>query len=341
MPVRPHPVAILVLPSVVAFDLAVPMQVFGYPRPDLGAQRYRVRLCAPRAGRVRTSSGFDLVAPHGLEGLRGARTIIVPGYDDMDLVIPPAVRAALQRAAARGVRLVSICTGAFVLADAGLLDGRRATTHWQDAPLLAARHPRVTVDPNVLYVDEGQVLTSAGIACGIDLCLHLVRADHGAAVANAVARRMVVAPHRDGTQAQFVPGAAVGDGADGHASASLEPTRAWARGRLGEALPVSALAAHAGMPLRTFARRFRAEMGTTPLQWLVRERLAEARTLLETTTLPLARVAQRTGFGSEVSLRAHFRRALGTSPAAYRRAFRGATPARGPTPQAPASTSAG
>lgn len=319
MPSMPHRVTVLVLPSVVPFDLAVPMQVFGYPRADLGERRYRVRLCSATRGRVRTSGGFDLVVAHGLEALRDAQTIVLPGIDDLDVPVPATVRRALQRAAARGARFVSVCTGAFVLADAGLLDGRHATTHWMDAPLLASRYPRVMVDPGVLYVDEGQVLTSAGIACGIDLCLHVVRSDHGEAVANAVARRMVVAPHRSGGQAQFVGRPVVQ--ADG---GSTEEVRAWARERLGEALPVVRLARKAGVSLRTFARRFHEETGSSPLQWLLGERLLWARELLETTALPVSRIAARCGFGTEVSLRAHFRRALATSPAAYRRAFRAA-----------------
>jgi AraC family transcriptional regulator, transcriptional activator FtrA len=214
--------------------------------------------------------------------------------------------------------VASICTGAFVLAQAGLLDGRRATTHWAYAERLAERYPAVTVNPGVLYVDEGDVLTSAGVAAGIDLCLHLVRRDHGAEVANAVARRIVVAPHRDGGQAQFVEAPLpVGEGR------GLEATRAWAARRLREPLTVAAMARHAACSERTFARRFRAETGTTPLQWLLGQRVLHARRLLEATDLPVEDVADAAGFGTAASLRSHFRRATATTPLAYRRTFRG------------------
>lgn len=315
-PTKPIRVAVFILPSVVPFDLAVPMQVFGYPRPDQGATRYRVTLCAPRVGRVRSSVGFDVHVTHGLHALRSAHTIVLPGIDDLDRPIPATVTRALQQAAARGARMVSICTGAFVLAEAGLLNGRRATTHWMDAPLMQARYPLVDVDPNVLYVDEGSILTSAGIACGIDLCLHVVRQDYGASVAAVVAKRMVVAPHRDGTQAQFVD-RLVTDGDTG----SLEPLCRWALARLALPLTVPKLAQQAGLAERTFTRRFRQEIGTSPLKWLLGERLLAARLLLETTSWPLARIARQCGFGSEVAMRQHFRERFHISPSAYRRGF--------------------
>src|SRR3954463_12711154 len=242
-------IAVLALESVVAFDMATPAQVFRGP--------YSFELCAVRPGPVPTSTGFSVVADHGLEALERAHTVIVPGYDTIDRPPPAAALEALRAAHARGARTVSICTGAFALAHAGLLDGRRATTHWRYAAYLAELFPAVEVDPNVLYVDDGDVLTSAGVAAGIDLCLHLVRADHGAEVAARVARRMVVAPHRDGGQAQFVE-SPLPDGRDG----SLSATRDWALGRLERPLDVRALAAHAGVSPRTFARRFRAETGT-------------------------------------------------------------------------------
>jgi transcriptional regulator GlxA family with amidase domain len=318
MPVTPHRVAILALPSVVPFDLAVPVQVFGYPREDLGAKRYRAVVCGEVAGQVPTSSGlFTIAVTHGLDALRRADTIVVPGIDDLDRPIAPAVLRALRRAHERGARLMSICTGSFVLAAAGLLDGRRATTHWIDAPLMRRRFPRVEVDPDVLYVDEERVLTSAGIASGIDLCLYVLQCDHGAALANAVARRLVVPPHRSGGQAQFIA-----EPVPAPTGISLESTRVWALKRLHEPLTVSAMAAHARLPVRSFARRFAAECGTTPLQWLLRHRLLHAQRELETSDMPVERVAARAGFGSSVSLRQHFRRALGTSPLAYRRTFR-------------------
>lgn len=315
MAVKPHRVAVLALPTVVPFDFSVPLQVFGYAH--LGHGAYRLMVCGERAGRVRTLRGFDLVAPHGLEALSRADTIVIPGIDDLDRPVPAAVTAALVRAHRRGARIASICTGAFVLAASGLLRGRRATTHWADIPAFRLAFPDVTVDPDVLYIDEGRLLTSAGIASGIDLCLHLVQRDHGAAVANAIARRLVVSPHRSGGQAQFIP-----EPVAPASSAALAATRDWAVRRLGEPITVSALAAHAGLPTRTFARRFHAETGTSPLRWLLRHRLLAAQRELETSDARVERIAARCGFGSAVSLRAHFRRALGTSPLAYRRSFR-------------------
>jgi AraC family transcriptional regulator, transcriptional activator FtrA len=230
---------------------------------------------------------------------------------------------AVARAHRRGARVMSICTGAFVLAEAGLLDGRRATTHWDSTERLAHDYPRVTVDPGVLYVDEGSVLTSAGVAAGLDLCLHVIRRDHGAEVATRIARRTVVAPHRDGGQAQFVsepiasrPVTATGIGT------SLEATRAWALDRLDHPLDVATLARQACMSPRSFARRFRQETGTTPAQWVTDQRTRVAQTLLETTDIPVEHVAARTGFGSATTLRTHFGRRLATTPTAYRRAFR-------------------
>jgi transcriptional regulator GlxA family with amidase domain len=308
-----HRVTVLALPEVVAFDLSTPAQVFGN-EPG----RYAFSACGPRAGRVPTTTGFAIDVPHGLEALAQADTLLVPGLRPAHWPPPAAVLDALRTAHAGGARIASICTGAFVLAQAGLLDGRRATTHWAYAEQLAERYPAVTVDPGVLYVDEGDILTSAGVAAGIDLCLHLVRRDHGAEVANAVARRIVVAPHRDGGQAQFVeaPLPVVDD-------RGLEATRAWAAQRLREPLTVAAMARHAACSERTFARRFRAETGTTPLQWLLRQRVLHARRLLEATELPVEDVADAAGFGTAASLRAHFRRATATTPLAYRRTFRG------------------
>ncbi len=314
-PARPHRVAVLALPSVVPFDFSVPLQVFGYAH--LGHGAYRPMVCAERAGRVPTAYGFALVAPHGLEALSRAHTIIIPGIEETGRPVSAAVTRALRRAHRRGARIASICTGAFVLAATGLLRGKRATTHWDHVAAFRRAFPDVTVDPDVLYIDEGRLLTSAGIAAGIDLCLHLVQRDHGATVANAIARRLVVPPHRSGGQAQFIP-----DPVAPATSSALEATREWALRRLGEPLTVAALAAHAGLPARTFARRFAAETGTSPLQWLLRHRLLAAQRALETSDARVERIATHCGFGSAVSLRAHFRRALGTSPVAYRRTFR-------------------
>ncbi len=320
----PHRVAVLAFDGVVLFDLASACHVFG----TAGASRYAVTVCGPPSPGPLHVAGGDRTAPVGLHGAAGlealaqADTIVVPGVGDVAAPVDGALLAALRAATERGARVASICTGAFVLAAAGLLDGRRATTHWSDAAELARRFPAIRVEPDVLYVDEGPVLTSAGVAAGIDLCLHLVRADHGVEVAGRVARRMVVPPHRDGGQAQYVdrplpPAADTG----------LAATRTWMLDRLAAPLTVEAMAAHASVSPRTFARRFRAETGTTPLRWIVRERIAAAQRLLETTDLDVESVATRSGFGTAAGLREHFRRACATTPTAYRATFRGPRPA--------------
>lgn len=306
----------LVFPGVVAFDLATPAQVFGH---RVERRRYSFVVATPEPGVVPTSTGFSLVAEHGLDALEGADTVVVPGHLDVGREWP---REALDALRGFGGRIASVCTGAFVLAAAGLLDGRRATTHWHDAPRLAAMYPAVDVDPDVLYVDEGRILTSAGVAAGIDLCLHLVRRDHGAAVANAVARRIVVAPHRSGGQAQFVE-RPLPDAPTHLPARGIAATLDWALERLDEPLTVAAMARHAVMSERSFARRFRSETGTTPLRWLIDQRVAHARGLLERTDLSIEAVAAESGFGTAVSLRDHFGRAVQTTPTAYRRAFRG------------------
>jgi len=307
-----HRVAILALDAVVSLDMAIPAHVFG-AYPELP---YRVTLCAAEPGPVRTTAGFTVVAEAGLRAVARADTVIVPGFEPHHVPPPDSVLRALRSASDRGKRMVSICTGAFALAAAGLLDGRRAATHWREAEELAARYPAITVDPDVLYVDEGRVLTSAGISAGMDLCLHILRTDHGAEVANRIARRVVVPPHRDGGQAQYVerPIAPLQSG-------SLEATRAWALERLGDDLTIPEMAHHACVSERTFARRFVAETGSTPLQWLLHQRVLLARELLETTPASVDEVARRCGFGSTASLRTHFRRQVPTTPTAYRSAF--------------------
>jgi transcriptional regulator GlxA family with amidase domain len=310
---RMHRIAVLALDQVVAFDLAIPAQIFGHHDER---DRYALTVCGRRAGPVQTSTGFSIVAEHGLRAVREADTVVIPGIEAAAPEPGAAVVAALRAADRRGARMVSICTGAFVLAAAGLLDGRRATTHWRHAAELQARHPEVDVDPGVLYVDEGRILTSAGVAAGIDLCLHVVARDHGVAHANAIARRMVVAPHRAGGQAQFVERAlppARGDG--------LEATRAWMLDRLEQPLTVAAMARHAARSERSFARHFRSETGSTPLRWLHEQRVLHARRLLEETDLPVEDVASRCGFGTATTLREHFSRSVHTTPTAYRRAF--------------------
>ncbi|GHJ29653.1 AraC family transcriptional regulator [Streptomyces hygroscopicus subsp. sporocinereus] len=309
-----HRVAVLALDGVTPLDLAIPTQIFT-TRPETP---YEMTVCALDA-KVATTAGFALIAGGGLEQVRGADTVIVPGFEPI-LPLPDAVLGTLAEARDRGKRVVSICTGAFALAAAGVLDGLHATTHWKHIDEFERDFPAVEVDRDVLYVDEGDVLTSAGVCCGIDLCLHLVRRDLGAVVANEIARGLVAAPHRDGGQAQYVPAPVATAG-----EASLSGTREWALHRLGEPLTLRVLARHAGLSQRTFMRRFAEEAGTTPLQWLQGARLSRARELLETTDHSVDRVARDCGLGTAANLRLHFRRALGTTPTAYRRTFRRST----------------
>ncbi|MGN6189325.1 MAG: GlxA family transcriptional regulator [Conexibacter sp.] len=315
-----HCIAVLALPDVVAFDLATPFQLL--------RRQYELTLCAPQPGPVPTTDGFPVIAGHGLDALATADTVFVPGFAPREWPPPAATLQALRAAHARGARIASICTGAFALGAAGLLDGRRVTTHWRHARRLADMYPQARVDPDVLYVDDGDLLTSAGVAAGIDLCLHLLRKDHGAESANAAARHTVVAPHRAGGQAQFIE-RAVPPADDG----GLEATRAYALQQLDRPLTVAELARHAHTSERTFNRRFRQETGTTPLKWLHAQRVDHARRLLEGTDLPIETVAQRCGFGSAAILRQHFRRATATTPTAYRRTFGGSVGST--APQAP------
>jgi len=312
----PHRVVTLVGPKVSMFELSVACEVFGIDRPELADPWYRHRV-AGEPGPHTSPEGVTIDTPYGLDELDRADTVVLPTrcYPDDP---PVAVLDALRAAHSRGARLVSVCSGAFILAAAGLLDGRPATTHWMHAAELARRYPQVRVDPKVLYVDAGQILTSAGTAAGIDLMLHIVRLDHGAEVANAVARRMVVPPHRDGGQAQFVdlPMPAAGD------HDALAGVLGWMLEHVGEDLSVEQLARRACTSPRTFARRFRAVTGTTPHQWLLSQRVLLAQRLLETTDEPVERVAERCGFGSAAGLRQHFARAVSASPQAYRRTFR-------------------
>lgn len=317
-------VAVLVLPDVVPFDLAIPDFVFGDTKPHGGVAYYRMLLCGVEPGLLPMVHNIPVGVSHGLEVLDEADTIVIPGRSPADSPVPEAVVQKLRAAADRGARFVSICTGSFVMAAAGLLDGRRATTHWAHADNLSRKYPRVSVDPRVLYVEDGPILTSAGMAAGIDLCLHVVRKDHGAQVANAIARRMVVAPHRTGGQAQFIdqPVPVTRD-------ESLQRIQAWALERLHEPLTVEQLARAANMSARHFARRFQSELGIAPLRWLLSERVRLAQRLLEQTDLPVQRIAERAGFGSAVSLRRHFARELRTTPLDYRLVFRGAKNANG------------
>jgi transcriptional regulator GlxA family with amidase domain len=303
---------------VAAFELGVAHEVFGLDRRELADPWYDFRVVAVGEHPIRVVDGdWTISTPHRLGALADADTIVIPAWDSGQTA-DPALLDALRAAHARGARLLSVCSGAFLLAEAGLLDGRRATTHWMYAADLARRHPDVDVDPDVLYVDAGDgIYTSAGTAAGIDLCLHVVRLDHGAETANAVARRMVVPAHRDGGQSQFVAAPVPDSPEDDTLSVTLD----WAIAHLDRPLTVEDLARRALLSPRTFARRFREATGTTPLQWLLRQRILHAQRLLETTELPVELVAGRSGFGSSTALRVHFRRATGTTPLAYRRAF--------------------
>jgi transcriptional regulator GlxA family with amidase domain len=318
---RPFRSVAAYLPSCVGdLSLGIVGEVFGCDRSAGGLPGFDFACCAHRPGRVRTESGIEVQVDHGLDRLVAADLVIVlpPGYAP-DRPEPPEVLAALREAHRRGAIVASCCTGAFTLADTGLLDGRRATTHWQWAERFAARYPSVTLHPDVLYVDEGDLLTGAGSAAGMDLLLHLLRREYGAAVATAFARHMVVAPHRDGGQAQFVARPLPDGCCDDNLSGVLE----WALANLDRPLTVERLAARALMSPRSFARRFREATGTTPAAWLRAQRLRRAEELLETGDLSVEEVARRVGFGSAAALREHFVRQRGVPPRDYRRAFAG------------------
>jgi len=312
-----HTVAAVIDEGMLTFDFAIPCEVFGMDRSDIVDPWYEFLVVAAGSRRVRTQTGFTLEATHGLRALDRADTVVVPGWIDPD--VPPSrpLVRALARAYERGDRIVSICTGAFVLAAAGLLDGRRATTHWLYADLLQERYPEVDVDPRVLYVAEDRVMTSAGTAAGIDLCLHIVARDHGAEVAATVARRMVMPLYRSGGQAQFVDAPVATERTDAMADL-LE----WGLTNLPNGVSVDDLARRAAMSPRTLTRHFRATAGIPPGEWLQRERLRSAQRLLETTDEPIERVARRAGYESSVTMRAQFTTRLRTSPRAYRRTFR-------------------
>ena len=304
--------------EVAAFELGVICEVFGLDRTDQGLPGYDFAVVAAEDPPLRSSGGMTLDTPHRLDRLATADLVCIPAWRSVDELPPAALLQALRDVVARGGRVLSVCSGAFVLAAAGLLDGRRATTHWVYTAALAARYPRVEVDPDVLYVDDGQVVTSAGTAAGIDACLHLVRQEHGAAVANAVARRMVVPPHRDGGQSQFVEAPVPTERAP---AASLAQVLDWAVEHLDRPLSVQMLADRALMSPRTFARRFRDATGTTPHQWLLGQRVGHAQRLLEQ-GLSVEQVAGRCGFGSAATLRTQFARWRGISPSSYARTFR-------------------
>ncbi|WP_374117287.1 GlxA family transcriptional regulator [Streptomyces sp. RKAG293] len=315
-----HRVAVLVMPGVIPFELGIPARIFGGARTQEGRKLYEVVTCSAVPGLVQTDADFPILVENGPEVLEAADTVVVPATHELDdIYVSGRLSGPLAAAFARirpGTRVVSICTGSYLLAAAGLLDGRPATTHWDSADHFQRLFPQVKVDPDVLYIDDGDILTSAGVASGIDLCLHIVRRDHGTAIANAVARRTVVPPHRDGGQAQYIqrplPEPQL---------ASTTGARAWALGRLDRPLTLRELAERESMSVRTFTRRFREEVGISPGQWLVQQRVERARHLLESSDLSVDQVAHRAGFGTAASMRQHLHTALGVSPSAYRRTF--------------------
>jgi AraC family transcriptional activator FtrA len=302
------------------FEFSCAAEVFGLARPELGPDWYRFETCSMRRS-VRSQYGMHMTAAHGLERLQAAGTIVIPGWEGIDVPVPHSILDALHGAHTRGARLLTICSGAFVLAAAGLLDGRRATTHWRYAEELQRRYPKIRVDANVLYVDEGSVLTSAGSAAGLDLCLHVVRRDYGSAIANQVARRLVIPPHRDGGQAQFLERPVEDREHQSEPSKSLAVLLDKIRKRPGESWRIGEMASLAAMSERTFMRRFRAATGLSPADWVTRARIDAARELLEGTTLAIEHIAERCGLGTPTTLRHHFRKKVGVSPAQYRKSF--------------------
>lgn len=315
--------SVLAYDGMSVFELGIVTEVFGLPRPEFEVPWYELTVCAETPGPVRVIGGASLHTPHGLDAFAAAETVIVPGVPDVTADPSPALVAALRRAFDRGARIMSICSGAFALAGAGLLDGRPATTHWRYADRFRRRHPEVGLDPDVLYIDDGPLLTSAGSAAGLDLCLHVVRSDYGPAIANAVARRLVVQPHRDGGQAQFIEAPLPADPADDRIARSI----AWALAHLAEAITAEKLAGLAHMSTRTYLRHFTRATGTTPIRWLIHQRIQASLALLETTDTPIERIARAVGFDTSVTYRHHFAAIMRTSPSAYRSAFRTGEPA--------------
>jgi AraC family transcriptional activator FtrA len=312
-----HLVVALAYDRLCTFEFGCTVELFALERPELGVDWYDFAVCAVEQGPIRAAGGITLSVPYDPALLARADTIVIPGWRDADEAPPEALLAQLRAAHARGARLCSICSGVFVLAAAGLLNGQRATTHWRYTDRLAQRYPAIAVQPGDLYVDNGQVITSAGSAAGLDMLLHLVRRDYGAHVGNLVAQRLVVAPHREGGQAQYLPRPMAHD-----ERGRLTRLMDWVRSHPAEQHTVTSMAARAAMSARTLQRQFQDATGLGPIEWLIRERIAIVKDLLETTALPLAQLAQQAGFGSEESLRHHFRRVSATTPGAYRRRFR-------------------
>ncbi|MDM7832087.1 GlxA family transcriptional regulator [Cellulomonas edaphi] len=316
-PAAAHQVAVVAFDGISAFHLAIPSAVFGPQRRSAPALPYRVTVCAERPGQLTTTGGFEVLVEHGLEALETADTVILPSADT-DVAPSAALLAAISSAHRRGARVVGLCLGSFLVAASGIADGREVATHWHAADELAARYPAVRVRSDVLWCDDGDLVTSAGVAAALDCCLHVLRADHGENVAAAVARSLVLAPHRDGSQAQFIPTPVVAaPGPD-----PFEQAMAWAAGHLGEQVDLDRWAARAAMSRRTFTRQFRSRTGTSPTRWLLERRLAHARVLLETTADPVESIAHACGYATAAALRQHFAARYGTSPSRHRDTFR-------------------
>lgn len=313
---KKHLVVALAYDRLCTFEFGCTVELFALDRPELGVDWYDFAVCAVEPGTIRAAGGIVVQAPYAPEMLALADTIVIPGWRDADEPPPPALLELIRAAHARGARLCSLCSGVFVLAAAGVLDGQRATTHWRYAERLAQRYPRIEVQPDHLYVDNGQVITAAGSAAGLDMLLHVVRRDHGARIGNLVAQRLVVAPHREGGQAQFLP-RPMARGEQGRLSKLMD----WLRSHPARQHTVASMAERAAMSPRTLQRQFQQATGLGPVEWLIRERVAIVKDLLESPDVPLALIAERAGFASEESLRHHFRRLAATTPGAYRRRF--------------------
>jgi AraC family transcriptional activator FtrA len=313
---KKHLVVALAYDRLCTFEFGCTVELFALERPELGVHWYDFAVCAVEEGPIRAAGGITVQAPYTPELLALADTIIIPGWRDADELPPPQLLEWIRAAHARGARLCSICSGVFVLAAAGVLDGQRATTHWRYAGRLARRYPQIAVQPDDLYVDNGQVITAAGSAAGLDMLLHLVRRDYGAKVGNMVAQRLVVAPHREGGQAQFLP-RPMAQGEQGRLSKLMD----WLRSHPEQPHTVASMAERAAMSPRTLQRQFQQATGFGPVEWLIRERVAIVKEMLEEPDVPLTQIAERAGFGSEESLRHHFRRLAATTPGAYRKRF--------------------
>jgi AraC family transcriptional activator FtrA len=313
-----HRVVALAYDGLCTFEFGCTVELFALNRPELGVPWYEFDVCAAERGPLRAAGGIEVRVPHSLALLDKADTIVIPGWRDADAMPSPALLKKIRAAYERGARLCTICSGVFVLAAAGILEGKTVTTHWRYAQKLNKRYPGITVEPNALYVDAGQILTSAGSAAGLDMLLHLVRRDYGAKIANLVAQRLVIPPHREGGQAQYLPRPIPSD--ERHRLSKLLD---WVRAHLAKSHTLSALARRAAMSPRTLQRQFRETVGLAPYEWIVRERVALAKDFLQSSQQTLPRVAEAVGFKSQETFRRHFRRVAGLSPIAYRRQFAG------------------